>query len=139
MTTSNITISEAKRMARDLRTRAAQNGREISHSEALEQVAHKQGYRDWNTFQAMIGNRRFVRGESVRGRYLSQPFRATIIGARALGRGWFHLDLELEDAVDVVSFDSFSNLRKRVSGTVGPAGVSRERTSDGRPHLELDM
>jgi hypothetical protein len=37
-----------------------------------------------------------------------------------------------------VRFESFSNLRKQIRIKVGPAGHSKERTSDGRPHVELD-
>jgi Glyoxalase superfamily protein len=40
--------------------------------------------------------------------------------------------------VDVVTFDSFSNFRKRVWGVVGPLGESREKTSDGQPHLVIE-
>ena len=49
----------------------------------------------------------------------------------------YTLTLDLEEAVDVVRFDSFSNFRKRVTGMVDAGGVSSERTSDGRPHLQL--
>jgi hypothetical protein len=47
--------------------------------------------------------------------------------------------LDLDHPVDVVTFDSFSNLRKRIRGTVGPDGRSKEITSDGTPHLVLDL
>ena len=46
--------------------------------------------------------------------------------------------LDLDDAVDVVRFDSFSNLRKRIRVEVGPDGHSKERTFDGTRHVELD-
>jgi hypothetical protein len=47
------------------------------------------------------------------------------------------VSLDLDEAVDVVTFDSFSSFRKRVNGVIGKEGVSRERTSNGRPQLEL--
>jgi uncharacterized protein YndB with AHSA1/START domain len=43
---------EAKAMARRLREELADRGVEVSHSEALELVAHQHGARDWNTFTA---------------------------------------------------------------------------------------
>ena len=46
--------------------------------------------------------------------------------------------LDLDEAVDVVRFDSFSNLRKRIRVEVGPEGHSKERTSDGTPQIVLD-
>jgi hypothetical protein len=77
-------------------------------------------------------------GGRVTGRYLSQPFAATVLAADQFRPGWFRLVLDLDAAVDVVRFDSFSNLRKRIRVEVGPAGHSKERTSDGIPHVELD-
>jgi lactoylglutathione lyase len=41
-----------KQMARRLRTDLSQSGVDISHSQALEMVAHQHGARDWNTLAA---------------------------------------------------------------------------------------
>ena len=43
---------QAKRMAGRLRTSLAERGVEVTHSEALELVAHQHGARDWNTLAA---------------------------------------------------------------------------------------
>lgn len=142
MTQHLPSISEVKVQAGRLRSGLLAGGTEISHGKALELVAHQHGFRDWNTLHAAIGNRpplRFTPGERVRGRYLSQPFTATVKAAEMLQAGWYRLDLELDSPVDVVSFASFSNFRKRVRSTIGPSGTSLDRTSDGRPHLELDI
>jgi len=40
--------------------------------------------------------------------------------------------------VDVVEFESFSNLRTQVNITVSAAGVSTLRTSDGVPHMVVE-
>ena len=72
------------------------------------------------------------------GEYLSQRFSATVLSAEQQRPGWFRLVLDLDEAVDVVRFDSFSNLRKQIRIVVGPDGRSKERTSDGTPHLVLD-
>ena len=135
-------IAEVKEQARRLRARLRSEGVEVGHSKSLELVAHQHGYRDWNTFHAAIGNRPpsgFSAGGRVLGRFLAQAFQGTVRGVEMLSPGWFRLELDLDDAVDVVSFASFSNMRKRVRGIIGPSGHSRERTSDGRPHLELDI
>lgn len=136
------TIAEAKAQARRLRDGIASEGRDISHSRALELVAAQHGYRDWNTLHASIGNRPpdgYSVGDQVAGRYLKQPFAGRIRAVQALRPNWFRLVIDLDEAVDVVSFDSFSNLRSRITVSVGPEGRSRERTSDGVPHAELDI
>lgn len=142
MNTSIPTLAEAKQHAKNLRDQLAEKGTEISHSNALERVAAQYGYRDWNTFHVAVGNRPpdgFVAGERLRGTYLSQPIAGTVVAVEMVRPGWFRLELDLDVAVDVVTFDSFSNFRKRIRGVVGPMGTSVEKTSDGVPHLEIEM
>ncbi|MCG7624522.1 glyoxalase superfamily protein [Epibacterium sp. Ofav1-8] len=136
-------LAEAKARARDWRRQQADAGTPVTHSAALEHVAHALGFRDWNACAAMLGRQRAQRlalGARVAGRYLSQPFTARIIRATpAAGRpGWVRLELDLDQPVDVVTSTRFSNLRRRISGVIGPDGHSRERTSDGQPHLVID-
>lgn len=136
------TANEAKEQAKRLRAQLSNQGTIVGHANALELVAHQHGFRDWNTFHAAIGNRPpegWMLGGRVQGTYLSQPFKATVVAVRLLRPGWFRLSLDLDEAVDVVTFDSFSNYRKRVQCNVGPAGISREKTSNGEPHVKLDM
>jgi len=135
-------IEAAKAQAKILRTRLAAEGLSVGHGKSLELIAHQYGYRDWNTLHAAIGNRPVVPwrvGGQVRGHYLGQAFEAEILSVEKQGDGWFRLTLDLDEAVDVVTFDSFSNFRKRVSGVVGPGGLSREKTSDGRPLLQVEL
>jgi hypothetical protein len=132
----------AKKQATALRARLQVEGHAVSHSKALELVAQQYGFRDWNTLHAAIGNRPPVIwqvGDRVSGCYLGQKFEAEIVSVSRQGEGWFALSLELDEAVDVVTFDSFSAFRKRVRGVVGPDGQTLEKTSDGRPHLQLDL
>ena len=49
------------------------------------------------------------------------------------------MTLHFDEPVDVVTFDSFSNFRTRVSKVVGPDGRSFDVTSDGVPHLVIDL
>ena len=132
-------LVEAKAMARQLRAELAGG---MGHAQALERVAHQFGFSDWNGMHAAIAHRapaRWVVGGRLRGRYLSQPFEATVVSVVQARPGWFWLELDLDEAVDVVTFESFSNFRKRVRGLVGPAGRTREQTSDGEPHLVVEM
>lgn len=142
MTPNPPTVGQAKSEAKRLREDLAERGRTISHSQALEQIARRHGYRDWNTMRSSISDRpppNFSKGGRVSGRYLSQPFAATVLSAEELRPGWYRLALHLDEAVDVVRFESFSNLRRRLHVEVGPMGRSQERTSDGRPHVELNL
>ncbi|MDP7150171.1 MAG: glyoxalase superfamily protein [Paracoccaceae bacterium] len=135
-------IDKAKAQANRLRQDLAAKGEDISHSSALERVAVQHGFQDWNTFYAAMGNRsapRYTLGGRVSGKYLGQPFRGTIHAAAQSRPGWVQLVLDLDEAVDVVSFESFSNYRSRIRGQVGPDGHSREKTSDGTPHLVVDL
>jgi hypothetical protein len=108
-------LAEAKEQARRLRARLEKEGLALSHGKALDLVAQQRSFRDWNTLHAAIGNRPTVPwtvGGRVRGHYL-------------------------DEAVDVITFEGMSNFRKRVTGLVGPDGQTRERTSNGRPHLDV--
>lgn len=51
----NFTTDDAKSAARTLRAELAEQDIAISHSTALELVAHQLGLRDWNTACAVLG------------------------------------------------------------------------------------
>ena len=141
MSGAAFTLAEAKARAQALRRTRAEAGAPISQAAALELVARAEGHRDWNALHAAIRDRpppRWETGGRVTGRYLSRPFAATVLDCTSLGRGWFRLSLALDTPVDVVRSDRFSNLRSRLRCTLGPAGHSRERTSDGAPQVVLD-
>ena len=134
-------LDELKHHAKRLRAALAEDGDFITHSEALELVARQNGYRDWNTLHAAAGNRPpgvdLPLGARVTGEYLSQAFEGTVIGVEALGQGRRRITIEFDEAVDVVSFESFSAWRRRITCVVDDMGVSPARTSNGRPHLEV--
>lgn len=133
------TREQAKLRARAIRRDLAGRGVAISHSQALERVAAELGYRDWNTAVARLSNEPEFSvqvGDAVGGIYLKQPFTARVIAVREMGGGsHFHVTLQLDEPVDVVTFDSFSAFRKRISATIDADGISPARTSDGEPHL----
>ena len=136
------TLDAARAQAKALRATLAAEGREITHSAALELIAKSHGLRDWNTLHAAIGNTPpppVTLGQIVEGRYLGQPFTAEIIGITQLSEGRYEITLDLAEPVDVVTFDSFSAFRQRVTATIDAKGVSPRHTSNGRPHLVLDL
>lgn len=135
-------FQETKAQAQGLREALAQDGHAISHAQALDLVAKSHGYQDWNTLHAAIGNRPqppLMLGQRAKGHYLKQPFLAKVIGIRQVSEGWYDVTLDLDEAVDVVTFDSFSNFRKRITKMVGAEGRSFDCTSDGVPHLILTL
>lgn len=135
-------LAHAKATAKRLRADHAARGQQLSHSQALEHLAQACGHRNWNSLSAALAPEAPLRikvGGQVSGRYLGQCFVAKVLAAKQVPHGWVSVKLELAEPVDVVRFDSFSSFRKRLRGTVGPKGHSRERTSNGEPHLVIDL
>lgn len=137
-------LETLKDQAKRLRTRMKDESQDISHSKALELIAAQYGFRDWNTLAAKAGNRPplnpWMLGSRVSGHYLGQPFKAEILSVQALTHapGRYRITFDFEEPVDVVTFDSFSAFRKRVTCTIGEDGRTVEKTSNGRPHMELE-
>ncbi|PDT80679.1 glyoxalase superfamily protein [Sinorhizobium sp. BJ1] len=133
-----------KDLAKRLRARLSAEGEQIGHSKSLELIAAQYGYRDWNTLHAAVGNRPpfnpWILGSRVRGNYLGQPFEGEVLSAQALTAkpGHYRLTFKFDAPVDVVTFESFSAFRQRVTAIVDEGGRTIEKTSNGRPHLELE-
>lgn len=138
-TRAPYTCAEAKARARTLRAALAANGETISHSAALERVAKDCGFADWNTLSARLSNAPETPlrvGDRVEGSYLKQAFAGRVLAVRSLNDGAaFRVTLAFDEPVDVVTWESFSAFRRRVSATIRPDGASPEKTSDGVPHL----
>ncbi|NNG04062.1 MAG: hypothetical protein HKM95_08170 [Inquilinus sp.] len=137
-------IEALKTQAKRLRATLAADGTSIGHGRSLELLAHQHGYKDWNTLHAAIGNRPrpspVAVGDRVGGHYLSQPFDGEVIGVQALTTpDRYRVTLRFDEPVDVVTFDSFSAYRRRVTCTIDRAGRTAEKTSDGRPHMVLRL
>ncbi|PJE31018.1 hypothetical protein SAMN06297129_3653 [Pseudooceanicola antarcticus] len=134
------TVESVKAQARALRQELQARGTPVSHAEALEIVARQHGARDWNTLHARLGRRNapegLAPGDRVNGRYLGQAYRGKIVGLSG-PQGFRQVQIALDEPVDSVTFESFSNWRHRLRGTIDETGVSRRRTSDGTPHLTV--
>ena len=136
----NAKIAGFKAQAKALRAKLAGQGTEISHSQALELVAHQHGARDWNTLRALAarpGNARpLAVGDRVTGSYLGQPFTGYVHGlSHSPYAPHTRITLHFDEPVDVVKFDSFSAFRQRVTSTIDADGCSPQKTSDGVPQM----
>ena len=137
-------LATFKDHARRLRARLEADGRPIGYSQSLELQAHQHGFKDWNTLHAAIGNRPpqspLILGDRVRGTYLGQSFAGEVIGLqRRTASDRFAVTLLFDEPVDVVKFDSFSAFRHRVRCVIDRHGKTTEKTSDGQPHLQLEI
>ncbi|MFQ1702159.1 glyoxalase superfamily protein [Loktanella agnita] len=142
MTAPLPTAVQAKEQAKNLRATLTGEGTAIGHAQSLERVSHQYGFRDWNALLAVIGNGPpvdWTPDDKISGSYLSQPFAGQVVLCETLKPGWVRLEIQLDAAIDVVTSSEFSNLRRRIRGVIGPKGHSSERTSDGQPHLRIDM
>lgn len=134
-------ITALKAQAKRLRARLAQASDFISHSESLELIAAQYGQRDWNTLHAAARNLQSSElnvGARLNGRYLNQPFKGEVISARKLPGERLRVTINFDEPVDVVSFDSFSAYRRRVTATLHSNWTTLQKTSDGTPHLVID-
>ena len=137
-------LEDLKDQARRLRDALARQGSHVNHAKSLELIAGQHGFRDWNTLHARIGNRPPPRkvlalGDRVSGHYLGQAFTGTIIALQTLtsAQGLQRVTFDFDDAVDVITFESWSAFRKRVTCTLNEDGRTAEKTSNGRPHMVL--
>lgn len=78
-------------------------------------------------------------GQIVTGFYLGKPIKGEIHALSALGDGRYRVTIDLEDAVDVVDFDSFSSFRRRLKANIQKNGETIEKTSNGSPQLRLSL
>jgi hypothetical protein len=140
MTSSEL--AAAKTQAKALRRSLEAQGKPTTHSEALELIAQQYGARDWNTLCARLNQRNapveLTIGHRVAGTYLGQAFTGEIMAVSG-APGHRHLEIKLDEPVDTVQFDSFSNWRSYIRGTVDSDGRSHRKTSDGKPQLCVEQ
>lgn len=136
-------LESLKSQAKSLRQSLAATGHTVSHAQSLELLAKQLGHRDWNTLHASVGNAPpilFQVGQAVSGHYMGHAFTGTLKQVNILQDGAYHrLTLRFDEAIDVIPFEGMSNFRQQVTATVDRRGVTAEKTSDGRPHLVLNL
>jgi hypothetical protein len=77
-------------------------------------------------------------GDEVRGKYLGQSFIGRIVALSQIALN-LNVSIQLDMAIDTVRFESFSNMRRRIRGVIGPDGRSEQKTSDDLPVLIVDL
>ena len=137
-------LEQLKIQAKRLRAQNGVDTKTVTHSQALELLAHQYGYKDWNTLHAASGNQAskppLSVGAHVSGRYLDQSFTGEIIALSQLGQDdQYRLTVKFDEPVDVIKFDGWSAFRRRVTSRISRAGKSPQRTSDGKPVMQLDL
>ena len=144
MTFSLDTPSTAtlKAEAKALRAERALAGTPIAHGAALEEIARRHGYPDWNTAAAAVPERVVTPiqvGQRVTGTYLGQPFVGLAIGVQLLADMAHHeVTIKFDHPVNVSRSELMGPiLRQRVRATVDLRGISPAKTSDGEPHMRV--
>ena len=132
-------LNEAKAYARSLRRDMAEHGERITHARALEITAHRLGFVSWNVLAARLGPRKTFSpqlGDKVRGLYLKMPFFGTIIAiSEQAGGARYAATINFDAPVNVSRFSSFNVMRRRVNVNLDGRGMTKQRTSDGEPHM----
>ena len=135
------TAISLKAEAKALREEHARAGTPLSQGAALEAIARRHGYRDWNTARASLPERYATPvdvGGRVRGTYLGQNFVGTVLGLELQTTAQLYkVTVLFDEPVDVVRSELFSAFRQRVTATVDLRGVSPAQTGDGRPQMRL--
>tara|TARA_R110002020_G_scaffold91174_1_gene221627 strand:- start:119 stop:550 length:432 start_codon:yes stop_codon:yes gene_type:complete len=138
---TQISLDTVKAQAKALRQALQAQGTSVSHAQALELIARQHGARDWNTLHARLSQRNappeLALGDRVTGRYLGQAYRGKIVGLSG-PVGHRQVEIALDQPIDTVRFDSFSNWRSRLRGTLREDGTSHRMTSDGTAQLTVN-
>ena len=133
-------IQTLKSEARSLRDERMLSGRPLGQGQALEEIARRHGYRDWNTASAALPERVVIPlqvGQHVTGSYLGRPFAGLLIGMQLLAdMRHYEVTVKFDKPVNVSRFD-WPIERQRVRATVDVNGVSLAHTSDGEPHMRI--
>jgi Glyoxalase superfamily protein len=137
----NISVFLLKSEAKQYRQQVQRGGEAISHSAALEHVAKRYGFHDWNTASAVLSKNdsRLFLGQRVSGRYLGHDFKGILLGLHMISPAETRVEIEFDTPIDVVRFSSFSAVSKRVRGTVRQNGTSIAKISTGEAHLVIDQ
>ncbi len=112
-------LDALKDQARRLRSRLVSEGDEVTHSKSLELIAAQYGFAIGTRCTGRRHRPAFNPWMLGRGqRPLSRPpFEAEVLSAQAIGAkpGRYRLTFKFDEPIDVVTFESFSAFRQRVT------------------------
>jgi hypothetical protein len=130
-----------KAEAKALREERAIAGTPLSQGAALEEVARRHGYRDWNTASAALPERvvtPFQVGQRVKGSYLGKPYVGLVIGVKLLANMQnYEITVKFDHPVNVSKFASMVHNRQRVTSTIDLRGTSLAHTGNGEPQMRV--
>lgn len=133
-------VTALKTEAKALRAAAPQP---MTHSQSLEALARRYRLPDWNTLRARARPEQAPSpylGQRVEAVYLGHPVTGVIHAVRQMGNAGSHrVVIDLDQPVNVSAFEGMDVLRRRLQATIGPDGATFEKTSDGRPHLQVRL
>ncbi|PCI85302.1 MAG: hypothetical protein COB24_13610 [Hyphomicrobiales bacterium] len=139
MMSTRLSLDTLKKQAKILRQNMADINQPISHSQSLEILAKQKGFKDWNTLHAHIGNQptpSFEVGQRVSGTYLGQKFTGKLLNVSSIvNTKRYGISVKFDEPVDVITFKSMSNWRTQVKLIVDEDGKTKEKTSNGLPHM----
>jgi hypothetical protein len=134
-------LQTLKAEAKALREERAHSEKPLTQGAALEEIARRHGYRDWNTASAALPARIATPvqvGQRVTGTYLSRPFTGLVLGMKLMpDMAHYEVTVAFDQPVNVSKFASMVIERQRVTATVGLDGISLAHTSDGEPHMRI--
>ena len=138
---NQLSLDTLKKQAKTLRQNMADINQPISHSQSLEILAKQKGFKDWNTLHAHIGNQpkpSFEVGQRVSGTYLGQKFTGQLLNVNHIvNTKRYGITVKFDEAMDVITFKGMSNWRTQVKLIVNEDGETKQRTSNGLPHMVI--
>ncbi len=135
-----LCLVDLKTEAKAWREQRKRLGESVAHSAALEVVARRHGFRDWNTACALLPKDKaapIAVGDRVQGTYLGHAFHGVVLATKPLGAGHASVTVRFDEPINVSGSTRFSHMRQRVTATLDESRTSPAKTSDGRPHLSL--
>lgn len=139
---SGLSLQSAKAQAAEYRQNQQAKGQHLSHAQSLEAIAKQHGFRTWAALRVRLIDHApngWIPGATISGHYLGQRFLGTLHQVTQASPGWYRLSIALDQPIDVVTFDSFSNHRSRLQAVVGDKGYTKEATSNGAPVMVVDL